>query len=62
MKMEFTRKGRWVLNGHRTPSPIGSTYAGVASKESVCVALTYAYLNGVDVFAYDNRNTYLQAP
>jgi hypothetical protein len=30
VKMDFTRKARWVLDGHKTPNPIGSTYAGVA--------------------------------
>jgi hypothetical protein len=27
VKMDFTRKARWVLDGHKTPNPIGSTYA-----------------------------------
>jgi hypothetical protein len=31
VNMDFTRKARWVLDGHLTPSPIGSTYAGVVS-------------------------------
>jgi len=62
VKMDFTRKARWVLDGHKTPSPVGSTYAGVVSRESVRIALTYAALNGLDVFAADIRNAYLQAP
>jgi hypothetical protein len=64
VKMDFTRKTRWVvIDGHKTPNPIGSTYAGVVSRESVCVAFTYAAaLNGLDVFAADIRNSYLQAP
>ena len=62
VKMDFTRKARWVLDGHKTVDPIGSTYAGVVSRESVHVALTYAALNDLDVFAADIRNTYLQAP
>ena len=40
VKMDFTRKARWVLDGHRTADPTGSTYAGVVSRESVCIALT----------------------
>ena len=35
VKMDFTRKARWVLDGHITPDPIGSTFAGVVSRESV---------------------------
>ena len=62
VKMDFTRKARWVLDGHKTPPPEGSTYAGVVSRESVRIAFTYAALNGVDVFAADIRNAYLQAP
>ena len=62
VKMDFTRKARWVLNGHKTLDPIGSTYAGVVSRESVHIALTYAALNDLDVFAADIWNAYLQAP
>ena len=62
VKMDFTRKARWVLDGHKTPEPIGSKYAGVVSRESVRIAFTYAALNGLDVFAADIRNAYLQAP
>ena len=62
VKMYFTRKARWVLDGHKTPNPIGSTYAGVVSRESVRIAFTYAALNVLDVFAADIRNAYLQAP
>ena len=62
VKMAFKRKARFILNGHKTPSPLGSTYAGVVSRESVRIAFTYAALNGLDVFAADIRNAYLQAP
>jgi hypothetical protein len=51
-----------VLDGHKTPNPIGSTYAGVVSRESVRIALTYAALNDLDAMAADIRNAYLQAP
>ena len=59
VKMDFTRKARWVLDGHMTPDPIVSTYAGVVSRESVHIALAYAALNDLDVFAADIRNAYL---
>jgi hypothetical protein len=62
VKMDFTRKARWVLDGHKTPNPISSTYAGVISRESVRIALTYAALNDLEVMAADIRNAYLQAP
>ena len=62
VNMDFTRKARWVLDGHRSANPIGSTYAGVVSRDSVSIALTYAALNNIEVLAADTHNTYLQAP
>ena len=62
VKMDFTRKARWVLDGHKTPPVTGSTYAGVVSRESVRIMLTYAALNGLEVYAADIQNAYLQAP
>ena len=36
VKMDFTRRARSVLDGHKTPDPVyNSTYAGVVSRESV---------------------------
>ena len=60
--MDFTPKARWVKDGHHTPDPKESNYAGVVSKHSVRVDLTYAALNDVDVTAADIQNAYLQAP
>lgn len=60
VKMNFTRKARWVIDGHKFKDPDGSTCAGVVSRESVKTALTYAALNELDVCAADIRNTYLQ--
>jgi hypothetical protein len=60
LKMDLTRKARRVLDGHNVPTPEGSTYAGVVSRESVRLALNYAAL--MEVCAADIRNAYLQAP
>ena len=62
VKMDFTRKARWVKDGHKTPNLDDSKYAGVVSKESIRIALTYAALHDVEVLAADIRNAYLQAP
>lgn len=62
IKMDFTRKARWVKDGHRTPNPENSSYAGVVSKESIRILLTHAALHDVEVLAADIRNAYLQAP
>ena len=32
VKMDFTRKSRWVKDGHRTPDPEFSSYAGFVSR------------------------------
>ena len=60
--MDFTRKARLVAEGCRTPNPVISTDAGVVSRESVRIAFTYAALNGLDVWAADVQNEFLQAP
>ena len=62
VKMDFTRKARWVLDGHKCADPYGSTYAGVVSRESVRIGFTYAALNKLDVCVADIKNAYLQAP
>jgi hypothetical protein len=62
VRMTLERKARWVKDGHRTPEPDNSTYAGVVSRESVRIALTYAALNNLDVCACDIQNAYLQSP
>ena len=60
--MDLTRKARWVKDGHRTPDPETSSYAGVVSQESICICLTRAGLHGIPVWAADIKNTYLSAP
>ena len=62
VKMDFTRKARWALDGHKCADPDGSTHAGVISRESVRISLTCAALNDLDVCAADTRNAHLQAP
>ena len=62
VKMDFTRKARWVKDGHKTADPLGSNYAGVVSRESVRIAFTYAALNDLDIWACDVQNAYIQAP
>ena len=62
VNMDFTQKAGWVKDGHRTPDPKESNYAGVVSRDSVRIALTYADLNDMDVTAAEIQNTYLQAP
>ena len=62
IKLDLTRKARLVADGHLTPDPIDSTYAGVVSRETVRIALTYAALMGVDIWAAVVVNAFVQAP
>ena len=50
VKMDFTRKTRWVKDGHKTPDSINSSYL---------VALMYAALLGLPVVGADiNMHTF----
>ena len=60
--MDFTRKARWVKDGHKKADPLGSNYAGVVSRDTVRITFTYATLNDLNVCAADVRNAYIQAP
>ena len=62
VKMDFTCKSRWVKDEHLTRDPIDSNFTSVVSQESVCIAFTYAFLNGLNVYAADIKSAYLQAP
>jgi hypothetical protein len=62
VQMTLERKAHWVKDGHKTPEPSWSTYAGVVSCESVRIAFTYASLMGLDICACDIQNAYLQVP
>lgn len=61
VKMNFTRKARFLKDGHLTKDIDGSNYAGIVSCDTVRIAFTYAALNGLDVCASDIRNAYIQA-
>ena len=46
VKMDFMRKARWVLDGHKMPKPTGSTNVGVVSRDSVQIASHMSPLMG----------------
>ena len=62
VNMDFTWKAWWVKNGHLTPDLEDSKYAGLVSRESVRISLTYNSLHQTQVLAVNTRNAYLQAP
>ena len=59
---KFTRKARYVADGHKTAPPTSLTYASVVSRESVHLALLYAGLNDLSVYSADIEGAHLQAP
>ena len=59
VKMYLTRKARFVAGGHTTDTQTSMTYSSVINRDSVGIAFTYAALMGVDVWASDIGNAYL---
>ena len=53
VKIDFTRKTRWVKNGYLHDSPMELTFAGVVSRETAQLCLTYAVLNNLNVICCD---------
>ena len=53
IKMDFTRKVRFVANGSTTEVEAERTYASVVSRDSVRIALLYAALNNLDILSGD---------
>ena len=62
VKMDFTKKARFVAGGHTTEAPSSITYSSVVSRDSVRLGFMLAALNGLDVLACDLENVYLNAP
>jgi hypothetical protein len=59
IKMDFTRKARYVAGGHATDSPSTQTYASVVSRDSICIAFLIAALNDLDIISADIQGAYL---
>jgi Reverse transcriptase (RNA-dependent DNA polymerase) len=62
IKMDFTRKARFVAGRHVTEPPSTVTYASVVSRESVRIAFLIAALNYLDIMSADIQGAYLNAP
>jgi hypothetical protein len=61
VKMDFTRKARFVAGGHMMEAPNSLTYLSVVSQESVKLAFLIAVLNDLDIMSCDIGNAYLNA-
>lgn len=62
IKMDFSRKARYVAGGHVTEPPVTQTYASVVSRESVRIAFLIAALNDLEIMTADVQGAYLNAP
>ena len=62
VKMDLTRKARFVAGGHLTEPPTSITYSSVVSRDSVRLAFLIAALNDIEIIACDVGNAYLNAP
>ena len=58
---KITNTSRLVRNGHKTKAPSGHTYLSVVSRKRVWLAFTHAYLNDLDICAYEIGNAYVNA-
>ena len=61
MDGRFTRKARYVSNGHTTDPPSSITYSRILSRDSARIEFTLADLKNVDIRAADIGNAYLNA-
>ena len=62
VKMDLTRRARFVAGGHTTETPASMTYSSVVSRDSVRIAFLIAALNDLEILACDIGNAYLNAP
>ena len=51
----------WSAGGHRTDTPIESTYSGVVSLLGVCMITFLAELNDLELWNTDIGNAYLES-
>jgi len=61
VKMDFSRKARFVAGGHKTDPPTSLTYSSVVSRDSVRIAFLIAALNDLNILAADIGNAYINA-
>ena len=62
IKLDLTRKARYVAGGHLTEVPTYMTYSSVVSRDTVRIGFLIAALNGLDILAGDIQNAFLEAP
>ena len=61
VKHDGRHKARLVAGGHLTDTPLSSVYAGVVSLRGLRMCIFLAELNGMEAYATDIGNAYLEA-
>ena len=51
IKMDLTRKARFVAGGHQTDPPKESTYSSMVTRDSETIAFTIAALNNLEILS-----------
>ena len=62
VKMDLTRKSRYVAGGHLKHPPFSMTNASVVSRDNVRPAFRVKALDDLDILEGDSQNAYLNAP
>jgi hypothetical protein len=62
IKLDLTRKARFVAGGHWTDPDPTLSYSTVVTRESVRIAFLIAALNEIEIKSIDIGNAYLNAP
>ena len=61
IKFDSRRKSRFVAGGHRTDTPVESTYSGVVSLLGIQLVTFLAELNNLELWGTDIGNAYLES-
>jgi len=61
VKIDGTRKGRYVAGGNLSEVPSSITYSSVVARDSIRILLLLSALNGLKILACDIQNAYLNA-
>jgi hypothetical protein len=61
VKHDGRQKARYVAGGHMTDPPLDSVYSGVVTLRSLRLVVFLAELNGLELYAADVGNAYLEA-
>jgi hypothetical protein len=62
VKMDFTRKARFLANGHVTDPPTSLTYSSIVSRDSIRLEILIVALSDLEVLSADLGNANLNAP